>query len=103
MTLPVAIVLRQLVATAGEGHAPATPIGANGAGAPRRYHPEALTPFPASELRPFPAGLAQVLPPAPARFEYRLIGEDLGVRDLRFNLIVDVLSEVRPAAGARRH
>ena len=96
MTPAAATVLRQLIATAPEGQAPSTVIRAAGAGSARRLV-TAGEPLSSDALRPFPPGLISVLPPLPPRFEYRLIGEDLVLRDLRTNLTVAVLHEaLRP-------
>ena len=56
-----------------------------------------LEPFPASELTDFPRILSDALPLLPAPLEYRLIGNDLVIRDAEGDIIVAVL---RGALGA---
>lgn len=85
-TLPVAMVFRQLIARAVH----AGPGAAIGGTAPS-HHAAAMQPFPASELCDFPPALTEVLPPLPAPLEYRLIGEDLVIRDGHADLIVAIL------------
>jgi hypothetical protein len=90
-TLPVAMVFRQLIARA---------TAANGAaiGGVRPTHRAALLqPFPASELYDFPQVLEAVLPALPAPLEYRLIDNDLVIRDRDGDVIVAVL---RDAVGS---
>jgi hypothetical protein len=96
-TLPVAMVVRQRIAHA-LGRDGATAIGGVGA----RHRVVAMQPLPARELTDFPAVLHEALPALPAPIEYRLIGNDLILRDASSNLVVDVL---RDALGnyARRH
>ena len=86
-TPPVAMVFRQLIAGALDP-AGATAIG--GVGVPP-HHARALEPFPATELAEFPPVIAKVLPPLPAGLEYRLIDNDLVLRDTGADLIVAVL------------
>ena len=101
VTPAAATVLRQLIVTAPEGQAPSTVIRATGAGSPARRLVTAGEPMSSDALRPFPPGLASVLPPLPPRFQHRLIGEDLVLRDLRTNLVVAVLHEaLRPNVAA---
>ena len=103
VTPAAATVLRQLIATVPEGHAPTTVIRAAGTSSPSRTRVTAGEPFPTAALRPFPPGLTNVLPALPPRFEYRLIGEDLVLRDRSTDLIVAVLSDaLRPNAGTTR-
>jgi hypothetical protein len=87
-TLPVAIVFRQLIAKAvaapGE-----TAIGHVGVA----HHVAVLQPFPANELFDFPPVLAAALPLLPEPLEYRLIGNDLVIRDARADLIIAVLRD----------
>jgi len=58
---------------------------------PLETHPAGLEPFPATERHEFPGVLARALPPLPPDLEYRLIGDDLVLRDLRDDVIVAVL------------
>jgi hypothetical protein len=87
-TLPVAMVFRQLIAYSLSGHDSAA-IG--GVGVPHRA--AVLQPFPANELYDFPRLLADVLPPLPSPVEYRLIGNDLVIRDAEADVIVAVLRD----------
>jgi len=86
-TPPVAMVFRQLIAGALDMVSP-TAIG--GVGAPP-HHARVMQPFPAAEVTEFPPVVAKVLPPLPAGLEYRLIDNDLVLRDTGANVIVDVL------------
>jgi hypothetical protein len=45
----------------------------------------------------FPANILQELPRLPEGVEYRLLGRDLILRDVKANLIIDVLTNVLPA------
>jgi hypothetical protein len=49
-------------------------------------------------LGTFPASLLAALPPLPEDLEYRFIGRHLILRDVKANIIVDVLSNVLPGA-----
>jgi hypothetical protein len=89
-TAPVAVVFRQLIAAAltpGDG-APAM----RGVNTPR-HHAGVLEPFPATALNTFPPVLERALPPLPAGLEYRLIDNDLVLRDADADVIVAVLRE----------
>lgn len=86
-TPPVAMVFRQLIAGALDTVNP-TAIG--GVGVPE-HHARAMAPFPATELTEFPPVIARMLPPLPAGLEYRLIDNDLVLRDTSADVIVDVL------------
>ena len=44
----------------------------------------------------FPAGLLRKLPDLPPELEYRIVGRSLLLRDVKANLIVDVLRDVVP-------
>ena len=85
-TLPVAMVFRQLIAHAVTDRS-VTAIGGIGT----THHAVAMQPFPASELNDFPAALRDVLPVLPATLEYRLIGNDLVIRDTGADVIIAVL------------
>jgi hypothetical protein len=89
-TLPVAVVFRQIIAATLVEHAPATVMGNAKAVLPLE-HPVALAPFPGTELHEFPALLVTALPALPAPLEYRLIGNDLVLRDRSSDVIVAVL------------
>ena len=100
VTPAAATVLRQLMATVPEGQAPSTVMRATGAGSPGRRPVTVGEPVPGDALRPFPPALTSVLPPLPPRFEYRLIGEDLVLRDLNTDRLVAVLHQaLRPSVA----
>lgn len=89
-TPPVAVVFRQLIAAAlstGDG---ATAM--RGVNTPR-HHAGVLEPFPATALTAFPTMLERALPPLPAGLEYRLIDNDLVLRDAEAGVIVAVLRD----------
>jgi hypothetical protein len=52
-----------------------------------------LQPFPTNELHEFPPVLARALPELPPTLEYRLIGNDLVIRDTVGDLIIAVLRD----------
>ncbi len=91
-TLPVAMVFRQLIATA-----LSTPDGPAIGGVGTTHRATVLQPFPSNELYDFPKILSDALPLVPAPLEYRLIGNDLVIRDANRDVIVAVL---RDALGA---
>jgi hypothetical protein len=87
-TPPVAMVFRQTIARALAAHGgPAI----NGVGGTHRAI--VLQPFPATELTSFPAVLSDALPALPAPLEYRLIDNDLVIRDADADLIIAVLRQ----------
>lgn len=92
-TLPVAIVFRQIIAATLDEHAPATVMGRVGAALPLDHHPVVSEPFPGTELHEFPELLANALPALPQPLEYRLIGNDLVLRDRSGDVIVAVLRD----------
>ena len=49
-------------------------------------------------LATFPASLLAALPPLPEDIEYRFVGRHLILRDVKANIIVDVLPNVLPGA-----
>jgi hypothetical protein len=49
-------------------------------------------------LATFPASLLATLPPLPEDLEYRFVGRHLILRDVKANIIVDVLTNVLPGA-----
>ena len=53
---------------------------------------------PALPLATFPASLLAALPPLPEDIEYRFVGRHLILRDVKANIIVDVLPNVLPGA-----
>ena len=87
-TLPVAMVFRQLIA-----HAIAAPAGVAMSGVSAAHRAVVLQPLPATELYDFPTALRAVLPALPAPLEYRLIDNDLVIRDAKADLIVGVLRD----------
>jgi len=91
-TLPVAMVVRQMIARAiAETDGPV--IGGVGAA----HRAIVMHPFPGAELSDFPRVLKDALPLLPAPLDYRLIGNDLVIRDADADLVVAVL---RNALGA---
>ena len=98
-TPPVAMVFRQLIARSlqcRDGVPAMTHAGAY-------PQAEALAPFPSTWLLEFPRVLQDALPPLPAPLEYRLIGDDLAIRDAEADIVVDVLrNAVGPALNAIR-
>lgn len=52
----------------------------------------------AKPLGTFPASLLSELPPLPEEIEYRFVGRHLILRDVKANIIVDVLTNVLPGA-----
>lgn len=87
-TPPVAMVFRQLIA-----RAVATPAGTAIHGLAAAPHPEILKPIPARELVEFPKVLSDALPALPPGLEYRLINNDLVIRDFTADLIIAVLRD----------
>lgn len=86
-TLPVAMVFRQMIARALVGHAGEPAMF--GVGIARRA--AVLEPFPGTELYDFPEWLTAALPNLPGPLEYRLIVNDLVIRDTQADIIVAVL------------
>ena len=95
-TLPVAMVFRQLIA-----RAVTIPDGPAINGATASHRATALQPFPANELTAFPRVLNDALPVIPAPLEYRLIGNDLVIRDAGADVIVAVLRDALGAVPTR--
>ncbi len=89
-TPPVAVVFRQLIAAAIHSGNNATAM--RGVNTPR-HHAGVLEPFPATALSTFPTVLERALPPLPAGLEYRLIDNDLVLRDAEADVIVAVLRD----------
>lgn len=96
-TLPVATIFRQVIAAALDEPASVSQLGGAGTVLPLDHHPAALESFPAAQLHDFPVRLERALPALPPVLEYRLIGDDLVLRDVRDEVIVAVL---RNAVGA---
>ena len=88
-TLPVAMVFRQMIARAVAERDGVAAI--RGVGIPHSV--AVLEPFPAHELYEFPRALSDTLPLLPAPLEYRLIGNDLVLRDAGQDVIVGVLRD----------
>ena len=96
-TLPVAVVFRQLIAQAVADQGSGAAIG--GINVPHRA--VELQPFPTSELSDFPAVLGEALPGLPEVLEYRLIGNDLVIRDANADLNIAVLRDALAATTTR--
>ena len=96
-TLPVAMVFRQLI-----GNALAAPDGAAIGGVATTHRAAVMQPIPAAELYDFPKRLSEVLPLLPAPLEYRLVDNDLVIRDAAADVIVAVLPHAVGAFTARR-
>jgi len=88
-TLPVAMVFRQMIARSLAGHAGEP--GISGIGIAHRA--AVLEPFPATDLYDFPERLTVVLPRLPSPLEYRLILNDLVIRDTQADIIVAVMRD----------
>jgi hypothetical protein len=98
-TLPVAMVFRQMIAKALVERDGVAVI--RGVGIPHSV--TVLEPFPAHELAEFPRALRDTLPVLPAPLEYRLIGNDLVLRDTNTDVVVAVLRDaVGGVATVRR-
>lgn len=64
---------------------------------PRKVKADVNTVYPTTiPLITFPAGLLRKLPDLPPELEYRIVGRNLILRDVKANLIVDVLRDVVP-------
>ena len=64
---------------------------------PRNIKVDVNTVYPTTiPLITFPAGLLRKLPDLPPELEYRIVGRHLILRDVKANLIVDVLRDVVP-------
>jgi hypothetical protein len=86
-TLPVAMVFRQRLARAIA--APGAALG----GVTDKHRAAVLQPFPATELPDLPKAVGDALPPLPQPLEYRLIDNDLAIRDANADLIIAVLRD----------
>ena len=96
-TLPVAMVFRQLIAQTLADRAPTAISGIGTA-----HSAAVLQPFPTNELNDFPTVLRDALPPLAGSLEYRLIGDDLVIRDTGADVIVAVLRDAVGATTVRR-
>lgn len=96
-TLPVATVFRQIIARTLDDQFHVAHLSGVGTELPLDRHPAVLEPFPAAERHEFPPVIARALPPLPNTLEYRLIGNDLVLREVNEDLIVAVL---RDAVGS---
>lgn len=92
-TLPVAMVFRQIIANTLDEQTHVSHVTGVGTELPLEHHPMTFEPFPATQLHEFPPVLARALPPLPATLEYRLIGNDLVLRDVGNDVIVAVLRD----------
>jgi hypothetical protein len=97
-TLPVAMVFRQLIAAATARHEGGTAIS----GTVTTHHPTVLQPMPGHELADFPTVLSEALPALPAPLEYRLVGNDLVIRDAGGDVVVAVLRDALGGHVTRR-
>ena len=88
-TLPVALVFRQMINRALAGHAGEPNLFGIGIA----HRATVLEPFPGTDLYDFPERLADALPALPASLEYRLIFNDLVIRDTQADIIVAVLRD----------
>ena len=86
-TLPVAMVFRQRLAQAIA--APGAAVG----GVTAKHRAAVLQPFPATALPDLPKVVSDALPPLPLPLEYRLIDNDLAIRDANADLIIAVLRD----------
>lgn len=92
-TLPVATVFRQVIARTLEAQPHVSHLAGAGPVLPLSHHPAVFEPFPATQLHEFPALLARALPPLPPTLEYRMIGNDLVLRQVGDDVIVAVLRD----------
>lgn len=92
-TLPVAMIFRQLIARALVGRAGEPAI----AGVGISHRAAVLEPLPGTDLFDFPRQLSESLPPLPTPLEYRLLYNDLVIRDTQRDVVIAVL---RDAVGA---
>jgi hypothetical protein len=89
-TLPVAMVFRQVIAQALADH-DRDGMAVGGVNATHRV--AVLQPFPTNELADFPAVLRDALPALPGALEYRMVDNDLVIRDKEADVIVGVLRD----------
>ena len=94
-TLPVAVVFRQLIA-----HAVASQGGPVIRGTSPLHRAAVMQPFPNNEFAPLPK-LGGVLPALPAPLEYRLVDNDLVIRDATTDVVIAVLREALSTYAAR--
>lgn len=68
---------------------------------PKNMKVDVNTPYPTTiPLETFPARLLRKLPDLPPELEYRIVGRSLILRDVKANLIVDILRDVVPTIPA---
>ena len=91
------MVFRQLIA-----RAIAAPAGVAISGVIPAHRATVLQPFPATELSDFPNILSEVLPLLPAPLEYRLIDNDLVIRDADADVIIAVLRDALGVTTTRQ-
>jgi hypothetical protein len=97
-TLPVAVVFRQLIGHVMSGDESGAAIGGVGT----THRTAVLRPPMTEPLYDFPKVLSEALPVLPAPLEYRLIDNDLVIRDAEANLVVAVLRDATAAATISR-
>ena len=95
-TLPVAMVFRQMIA-----RTLAVTDGPVMSGVGPTHRAAVMQPFPGGELTDFPKVLYDALPVLPSTLEYRLIGNDLVIRDTVGDVIVAVLRDAIGVATTR--
>lgn len=95
-TLPVAMVFRQLIHSVfDQQRMPMMSAPGRASGA----HLEVCAAFPLADSSLLLEDVAAVLPVLPPTLEYRLLGNDLIVRDIARNVVVGILrNAIRPAA-----
>jgi hypothetical protein len=97
-TLPVAMVFRQLIGHAISGDESGAAIGGVGT----MHQTQVLRPLPPTALYDFPKVLSETLPGLPAPLEYRLIDNDLVIRDAEADLVIAVLRDATATATVSR-
>ena len=97
-TLPVAMVFRQLIGQAMSGVESGAAIGGVGT----THRTPVLRSFPIASLYDFPRVLSEALPELPAPLEYRLLDNDLVIRDAETDIVVAVLRDATATAAVTR-
>jgi len=97
-TLPVAMVFRQLIGHAMSGVESGAAIGGVGT----MHRTAVLRPLPKTALYDFPRVLSDALPVLPAPLEYRLVDNDLVIRDAEADVVVAVLRDATAAVAVPR-
>ena len=67
-----------------------------------RTEPQVLRSFPIASLYDFPRVLSEALPELPAPLEYRLLDNDLVIRDAETDIVVAVLRDATATAAVTR-